>query len=122
MTQHRFLSADQKVQYAAFGEGARTVAVVVNAGKATFSYESKLGGIVELPPFGFVIESPTFAAFHASRWAGLDYSEPAMFTLRSLDGKPLAGSHRVRAYHAFGDERVRLAAVTRRVRREEILR
>jgi Family of unknown function (DUF5696) len=121
MTEHHFLTSDHKVQASIFGEGADAVRVVVNAGRTPYSVDSRLGGKVELPSRGFLIESPSFAAFHASRWAGLDYKEPAMFTLRSLDGKPLANSHHVRVYHAFGDERIAVGNETRKVRREEVV-
>ena len=49
-------------------------------------------------------------AFCATRYNGLDYAEPALFTARSLDGKPIAESPKVRIYHGFGDGRIRLAA------------
>ena len=40
--------------------------VVVNAGATDFRCQTKSFGEVLLPPNGFVVESPTFAAFHAS--------------------------------------------------------
>lgn len=122
MTQHRFLGDDHQVQSSTFGEGAAAIRVLVNSSQQPFRDESPMGGTVELPPYGFVIEAPTFVAFHASRWAGLEYEAPVMFTLRSLDGRPLATSRRVRVYHAFGDDRVQVGSVTYRVKREAMLR
>ena len=92
MTQHEFLSADRKVQRSVFGEGANAVQVVVNMSGAEYRFVSKAVGDVILPPNGFAIESPRFAAFCALRWDGVQYDRPTLFTLRSLDGKPLADS------------------------------
>lgn len=63
-------------------------------------------GFVRLPAFGLRIESPTFVAFHATRFGGRDYPGGALFTLQSLDGRPLAESGRIRIFHGFGDRRV----------------
>jgi hypothetical protein len=38
----------------------------------------------------------------------LRYESPALFTLRSIDGKPLNDSTNVRVYHGFGDARVKI--------------
>jgi len=61
-----------------------------------------------LPPFGFLVEAPEFVAFHATRWAGREYPGAAMFTLRSLDGRPLRRSGQVRVYHGWGPAEVRV--------------
>ena len=74
-----------------------------------------------LPPYGFLIESPTFVAFHALRWNGLAYPSAPLFTLRSLDGKPLDRSTRIRVYHGFGDTRLKVGKVTREVAKEAML-
>jgi len=66
------------------------VEVVTNAGSQAFTYTSKLGGAVVLPQYGFLVESPEFVAFHVSNWGGLQYKDPPLMTLRSLDGRPLA--------------------------------
>ena len=49
-------------------------------------------------------------------------AEPAMFTIRSLDGKPIAESSMVRIYRGFGDSRIRLLGKEFRVAKEEIVR
>ena len=108
LTQHGFLTPDRKAQRTVFGEGRNAVEVVVNAGSEELRRASKLGGEVVLPPYGFLVESPGFVAFHASTWNGLRYDKPVLFTLRSQDGKPLDRSKQVRVYHAFGDPRVKL--------------
>ena len=112
MTQHRFLTPDRKVQQSTFGEGADAVEVVVNAGDTPFTYTSRSSGTVELPPYGFIAESRTFVAFHALSYGGLHYTAPAMFTLRSLDNRPLSRSRQVRVYHAFGSDQIRVGKAT----------
>jgi hypothetical protein len=118
MTRHEFLTADHKTQRTVFGDGRRAVEVVINDSSNPFVCDSKLGGRVELPPFGFLVESPTFAAFHALTWNGLRYDSPPLFTLRSLDDRPLSTSRDIRVYHAFGDDQIRLGKLTRTVKTE----
>jgi hypothetical protein len=118
MTRHQFLTPDRKVQQSTFGEGAGAVVVVVNTGGTAFTYTSRLNGKVELPPYGFIAESRTFAAFHALSYGGLRYTAPVMFTLRSLDNRPLSRSRQVRVYHAFGNDQVRLGKATLEVPNE----
>jgi hypothetical protein len=121
MTQHQFLTPDRKVQQSTFGEGADAVLVVVNTGGSAFTYTSRSSGKVELPPYGFIAESKTFVAFHALSYGGLRYTAPVMFTLRSLDNRPLSRSRQVRVYHAFGSEQVRLGKATLSVPKEAIV-
>jgi hypothetical protein len=81
--------------------------VIVNASAKEFGHKSRFGGEVELPPFGFVVESPTFIAFHALSWNGLHYDAPVLFTVTALDGKSFGQTERVRVFHAFGDARLK---------------
>jgi hypothetical protein len=60
-----------------------------------------------LPSKGFLIESPTFVAFHARTFNGVAYESAPLFTLRSLDGKGLSSSRQIRVYHGFGDARLK---------------
>ena len=118
MTDHRFLTPDGLVEMTRFGAD---VSVVINASpkNATVQFvdgtaekvADKLKSIT-LPPFGFVVHSPTFQAFHAMDWEGVRYDKPTLFTIRSLDGRPLHRSKRIRVYHAFGSPK--LAIATRR--------
>jgi hypothetical protein len=117
LTEHQFLTADRKVQRTRFGEGAGAVEVVVNASASDYRHASRHGDAL-LPPFGFLVDSPTFVAFYARNWNGLRYEEPTFFTLRSLDGQPLARSARVRVYHGFGDTRVKVGGETHVIARE----
>lgn len=118
LTGHEFLTPDRKVQRTAFGKGDDAVTVWVNAGTGQYRCPSAQGGDVLLPPYGFLVESPTFVAFHALSWGGLRYDQPVMFTLRSQDGKPLLQSGKVRIYHAFGDARVTIGNSTPTVESE----
>jgi hypothetical protein len=120
LTEHQFLTPDRRARRSVFGRGKQAVEVVVNASDTELVRASRLGGEVRLPPSGFLIEGPTFAAFCAESWNGLQYSRLACFTLRSLDAQPLAKSRRVRVFHAFGDARLRLGAREVRVERENL--
>jgi hypothetical protein len=96
--------------------------VTINLGESDYDYPLSSGQRVTLPALGFVVESQRFVAFHSRSWGGLDYgSSPPMFTMRSLDQKPLSESHRVRVYHGFGDERIRLDKITTTVIREAVV-
>jgi len=121
MTGHQFLTPDFKVQRSIFGEGENQVVATVNMGAADYSVDSRLGGTCVLPPGGFLIEAPTFIAFHARNWNGLTYRDAPLFTLRSMDGLPLSSAHRVRVFHGFGDSRVKLGGRTCPVPKEETL-
>jgi hypothetical protein len=104
-----------------FGEN---VDVVVNRllgrrGFMDYFHSSKMGGEVLLPPFGFVIESATFVAFHASSWNDVKHDKPVLFTIRSLDGKPIEESKKIRVFHGFGSQKLKLRGETRSVPREE---
>jgi hypothetical protein len=121
MTRHQFLTPDRRVRRSVFGDGKTAVEVIVNGSSAPYRHHSRLGGVVTLPPSGFLVESPTFVAFHAANWNGLSYDSPPLFTLRSLDGKPLTRSRQVRVFHAFGDARLRWGDTVEEIRAERIL-
>jgi len=123
LTGHRFLTPDLKVQRTIFGEGPEQVEVTVNAGATNFRCMSKSGGDMVLPAYGFLIEAAGFVAFHALTWNGEDYDSASapLFTLRSLDGKPLHRSDRVRVFHGFGSPRLRWRGTTREIGKEAVL-
>jgi hypothetical protein len=127
VTRHEFVTPDYRVERVVFGEN---VEVVVNKASGEFGetrgYEdyvcaSEMGGEVVLPPFGFLIESPTFVAFHALSWGGMKYASPVLFTIRSLDGRPISESRKVRVFHGFGEQELRIRGRTYRVAKEETL-
>ena len=121
MEDHAFLTEDRQVVRSVFGSGAEAVTAVVNMGEAPYRVTSKVGGEVVLPAYGFLVEAPAFLAFHASAFGGLRYEAPPLVTVRSLDGRPLAESGKVRVYHGFGDARLRLRGRVHEVAREATL-
>jgi hypothetical protein len=113
MTDHRFLTPDRKVESTRFGND---INITVNYGPAEYATPHGL-----LPQWGFLIESPALTAFYARSYGGLQYAEPALFVIRSLDGKPLASSRQVRIYHGFGDSRVAFRGQTLEVATEKLI-
>jgi hypothetical protein len=118
MTAFEFLTPDQKVTKTV-GEGSGRVDTIVNESPSPFSWKCRTGGDVVLPPQGFVIDSPTFAAFRALKWNGVDYKTAPLFTIRSNDGQPIETSQSVRIYHGFVDSRIKIGAVLKNVATEE---
>jgi hypothetical protein len=112
MTGHRFLKSDRSVEQSVFGD----VRVTVNFGDQDF-----VVGETTLPQFGFLVESPGFVAFHATRRGDLEYPGGALFTLRALDGGSLERASRIRVYHGFGRAEVEVAGERCRVPRETVL-
>jgi hypothetical protein len=121
MTAHQFLTDDRRVRRSLFGDGDAAVEVVVNGGAETFRCMTNRWGDVVLPPGGFLVQSPAFVAFCALRFNGVNYSTPSLFTLRSLDGKPIADSSQVRVFHAFGGTRVKVAKAELEVPKEAVV-
>ena len=122
MERHEFLTSERKVQRTLFGQGTDQVRVTVNFGDSDYSCTSVSGGGVRLPPLGFLVESATYLAFYARNWHGLEYRKALpLFTVRSLDGRPLEKSHRVRIFHAFGEDQIQLGEQAISVPRETIL-
>jgi hypothetical protein len=108
MTRHEFLSADRQIQRTTFGQGVEQVVVTVNFGDADYQLDSKAGGSLRLPRFGFLVESAEFVAFYARNWNGREFTTPSLFTLRSQDHRPIRASQKVRVFHVFGDDKLRL--------------
>lgn len=111
LSDHEFLTPDRNLQRTRFGDATITVA---------YDRPGEFDGHA-VPAHGFVVESPTYLAFCATRYAGLEYDTPTLFTARSLDGQPLDDSSRVRLYHGFGDKRVRVGGRQFTVEREAIV-
>lgn len=107
---HEFLTPDRLVQRTRFGDVTITVAYRA----AEFEGHS-------VPAYGFVVESPTFVAFCATRFGGVEYDTPTMFTAKSLDERPLSESGQVRIYHGFGDSRIQLGGKEFTVEREAVV-
>ncbi len=113
MTDHRFLTPDRKVESTRFGGDVR---ITVNFGAAGYD-----AGAAMLPQWGFLVESPALTAFYATRYRDMQFSAPTFMVLRSLDGKPLDESARVRIYRATGDRRVPLGGRVEEVDTERVV-
>jgi hypothetical protein len=112
LSSHEFLTPDHLVQRTRFGDVTVTVA---------YKKAARIGDDA-VPAYGFIIESPGYLACCATRYHGLDYAQPVLFTVRSLDGKPIAESSKVRIYHGFGQRRIRLFGKEFDVPREDVVR
>jgi hypothetical protein len=126
LAEHEFLSDDQKIQLTVFRHVPGSlfeedVRVIINKGLEDHTLVSEQGGEVVLPPYGFVVESPTFVAFYALSWSGVNYGKPVLFTLRSLDGASIPWSSRIRIYHGFGDTRIKVKGEVHQVERESMI-
>lgn len=121
LERHEFLDPQRRVQRSVFGSGRGAFETVVNGGDAPLRRPSHLGGTVELPPGGFLVEGPEFVAFLATEWSGRRFSEPTLFTLRAADGRSLDRARRIRIYHGFGDPHLALRGREFNVPREDVL-
>ena len=120
LTRLEFLTPNKAVRRATYGEGERTT-VVVNFGRDNVPAKSRLGGDVLLPPWGFVVDSPRFAAFYATQWGGRSYAQGVMFTIQAADDQDLTEAAKVRVFHGFGDAQLNWRGKTLDVRREQII-
>jgi hypothetical protein len=119
LSDYELLTPDARVRRSVFGDGR--IEVVANLSDRDYTYRSKSWGDVVLPPDGFLAHAPAFLAFSAKQFQGLHYDRVPLFTLRSLDQKPLEQSARVRVYHGFGDPRLAWAGRTLEVPRQTVL-
>ena len=120
---YEFLDNDQPasgrlVRKTTFSNG---VTAVVNGSEHDVEITSQLSSTVILPPYGFLVEAGTFVAFYARSWGGHTYSAPVLFTLTSLEDKPLDRSAQVRVYHGYGESALAWRGRTVDVRREAVL-
>ncbi len=121
LTKLEFLTEDFNIRKAIYGDGEKATTVIVNFSSTEAQVKCPLGGDVVLPPYGFVVEGPQFAAFYARRWNGQSYDKGALFTLRPEDGKDLRDARRVRVFHGFGPVELRWKAELYTVQREEVI-
>ncbi len=112
----RFLTDDQTVEDVYFGPDLR---IVVNYGDGEYTDKE---GDFKLPPYGFWVQHPFFHAFYATRAHGVDYQPPALFTVRSLEGKMYLRAESVRIYHGFGATKIRLGGRNFEVVREGVVK
>lgn len=113
------LSEDGKLRRATYGNGGKAVRATVNFGPSDAIAETSHGGQAVLPPWGFVVEGPSFVAFYAKRWAGQSYPSGALFTVRPVDAETFAAAEKVKIFHGFGESTIAWQGKTHTVRREE---
>lgn len=121
LTAFEYLTDDRTVRRATYGEGDGATKVTVNFGQTDAEITSETGGRTVLPPWGFLVESPRFIAFHARLWNGQDYGDGALFTIRPMDGKDLKNAGRIGVFHAFGPATFPWQGKSHDVKREEVL-
>ena len=121
LTAFEYLTEDRNVRRAVYGDGKDATRVIVNFGQTPAEVTSETGGRTVLPPWGFLVESPRFVAFHARFWNGQDYGDGALFTLRPTDDKPLKDSGSIRVFHAFGPATLSWEGKLHEIRREETI-
>jgi hypothetical protein len=98
MTDHRFLTPDRIVEWTRFGDD---VEITVNYGAADGA-----AGDAVLPQFRFLVNSPSLFAFRVRKCSRVDYEDPMLLVLRSLDGQPLVASRQVAVHQGFGNRRL----------------
>lgn len=113
-----FLDEARLIRKTLFGNG---VTAVVNGSTEDYVVQSQRWGEVALPPYGFLIDAEDFVAFHAHTWNGHIYTYPVLFTLTSLNDKPLESSRRVRAFHGFGESALAWHNAVVDVKREAVI-
>jgi len=109
---HRYLTDDRTVEEVHYGPDLR---IIVNFGDRDYSSDE---ADFKLPRWGFWVQEPMFHAFHATRAHGVDYATPALFTVRSLEGKMFLRAEAVRIYHGFGPAKIALGGKDFDVKRE----
>ena len=119
LAEYEWLTPDRSVRRSVFGDG--TIWAVANFGSADYTLRTARWGDVVLPPNGFIAEAPGFLAFAAKRFNGRNYGRAPLFTLQSLDGRPLQRSRQVRVYHGFDDSGLVWKGQTADVKRETVL-
>ena len=113
MTDHVYLTEDRLVERVSFSDGT---SIVTNRGPEDYGHEGTL-----MPNFGFLASGPYYEAFYARRHGGVEYPGGALFTARSLDGRPLPESSEVRVYHGFGEPQIAIGGRTFEVAREAVV-
>jgi hypothetical protein len=123
LTRFEFLDGPGTLRRSTFGSGAEAVVVTVNAGSAEAAVRSELLGQLALPPNGFVVEAPVFAAWYA-RQVGARREELRGRRHRRPDGRLQVGGV-LAAQHersvALDEAAVRLRARERPVHEREVL-
>lgn len=111
---HRALTSDGLVRESYFGLDLR---IVANLGESPYHDEAE--GCV-LPPLGFLVRHPFLHAFYALEIHGVRYERPALFVLRSLEGKMILRAEQVKIFHGLGPSHLRFGGRDLTVEREVV--
>ena len=99
MTDHHFLTANRRAESTRFG---RDVEITVNYDTSDLVLNNAI-----LPQYGFLIESPTLVAFHARSYRTMQFAQPTMLVVQSVDGKNLKSCRNIQMYGVFGERPVK---------------
>ena len=120
----RYIAMNDDIEYAEFGD----IRIWTSHGDEPMSFindtfSEAFGGHVTLTKHDFIVISPTFAAVHARKIENGSRvpDSPFLFTFRSLDGKPLDASKRIRVFHGFGQSKIYFYGSDIDVRSEAII-
>lgn len=122
LTHLQYLTDDRSVQKAIYGHGENATTIIVNFGPEDAKVSSKHGGHVVLPQWGFVVDSPNFAAFYAKLYNDVEYPSGAVFTLRPQDDRSLHRSKQIKVFHAFGPETINWNRRRYKIKKEKIIK
>jgi len=122
LTEFKFLTEDRSVRQAVYGKGDGRTWITVNFGKREAVVRTPDGRKAVLPPWGFVVVGPRFAAFNVVSLGGTRYPSGVLFTVRSVTGAPLSRAEQVRIFRGFGPEKITWGGGTYRVEFEKIVK
>jgi hypothetical protein len=119
MTNHQFLNDARDAEGTVFDD----MVIITNNGDQPISFQADgaFDDAVVLGKNDFLVKSPTFMAIHAKRIGNRTEAAPFLFTFRSLDGKPLAESKKIRVFHGFGSSKIKFFGKDIDVRSEAII-
>jgi hypothetical protein len=119
MTDHQFLNDARDAEFTAFDD----MFIITNNGDQPIQVKADgaFDDVVVLGKYDFFVNSPTFMAIHAKTIGNRTEAAPFLFTFRSLDGKPLAESKKIRVFHGFGSSKIKFFGKDIDVRSEAII-
>ncbi|MCR4576014.1 MAG: hypothetical protein K5787_19825, partial [Lentisphaeria bacterium] len=119
MTGHQFLNDARDAEITVFDD----IQIMTNNGDEPikFKHDEAFNDVVVLGKYDFFVNSPTFMAIHAKTIGNRTEAAPFLFTFRSLDGKPLAESKKIRVFHGFGSSKIKFFGKDIDVRSEAII-
>ena len=124
MTDHQFLNETRDAEATIFKDDmGKTIRIIINQNEQPVNVKADgaFDDVVVLGKYDFFVNSPTFMAIHAKTIGNRTEAAPFLFTFRSLDGKPLAESKKIRVFHGFGSSKIKFFGKDIDVRSEAII-